>query len=155
VTMKDALAELEKWSRKYYRFEIRSSGHVQPGDGVQVVLDAGGRKVVVDEEELINSDNDYPLVGDIIIEAIRRWHTDDTVKNYVAYWSHKEDYPEFKPSSDIVWKWWTRDFGSWKDGVIQATLQARNEEEAIQKVKDGYAGFELKGVTIYERKHDS
>jgi hypothetical protein len=148
----DGLAALEKWCRKHYRFFISFGGGVMPGDGVGVQLEGGGRTVRVDEEDLVHCDEDesalsYPTISDIIWKALRRWHADDTLKQYHGVWQHPPE-AETPPANhpEIQWHW----LGSWSQTVIWAKLQARNEAEAISKIRALYGPDFAEEVCVQE-----
>lgn len=134
----DALGELEHWMRKYYRYEVSSSGD---GD-CWVKLSGGGRHVYVDETMGYNpatGDIDYPTIGQTIHEAIRLWHADATVKQYQVF--YKGD-----PPTGIRWQHW----GNPADGYIMAYLTATGEQDAIEAVRSAVVGvFEF--VELWER----
>lgn len=90
-----ALEELQKWNRKHYRFRIECGGNVQPGDGVFVELKAGGRTVVVGEEEMEDLiEGHYPFIEELVLEALRRWHADTTPKRFRMHWWFRGPHPD-------------------------------------------------------------
>lgn len=133
--MDDALAELEKWNRKHYRFTVGCGGNVQPGDGVFVELVAAGRKVLVDEYDCPQRDEDglpAATMADIIREALRRWHADANPKWFRLLW--------YQPVADPVF------FGDQWGGVLAGVtvrslmieLVAPDEADAVRQVREAY-----------------
>ena len=80
--MTPALKRLEEWARKHYRFAIQGSGFVQPGDGYNIRLSAGGRTVSVNEEDIHEATGEWPTLDEIIHAALDKWHADKTIKNF-------------------------------------------------------------------------
>lgn len=144
----NALDSLSEWSRKYYKYRIETCGNVQPGDGISVHLEAGGRKVSVYEEDLAHKDDEprHVSIDEVILEAIRLWHADSSMKKYHCFWSHEDSYPPYE--SDTVNK------VIWTKGVYHAVIHAINEQEAKAKILSGYPkDFDrIVKVTLYERQ---
>lgn len=141
----DALEELEKWCRKYYEASFGCGPNIMPGDGPWVKLKGGGREVFVCEYDLPHDPDEHPnaTIADVILEAIRRWHADNSVKSYKIYFSVKPEYPEYKPDSEN-WRWWTKD-----QTMIYVALQAMNEKDAIERAMSGYPEDIRKDIVCY------
>lgn len=138
----NALEELKKWCRKYYKFRVESNGSVQPGDGISVHLEGGGRTIAVYEEDMPEASLDQ-----MILEAIRLWHADSSVKKYRCFWTHQEETcPDYR---------WAKEVNGvrWSSGVYMAVIQAINEYEVKACILSGYPeGFDTSSVkiTVYE-----
>lgn len=142
-----ALDLLEKWSRKYYRFELKTGGYVQPGDGAWIVLSNGHRKVHVSDYELDKTnevgDTVECTLAELIEEAIRQWHADTTLKHYRVSW-----YGDLgcTPTADVtVERVGSQHDGRWY-GYWMATLIARTEDEAVDKVRQLFSEHERPAV---------
>lgn len=142
----NALEELEKWCRKHYSFKFEGGPFAQPGDDAQVTLYGGGRKVQVSQIELEEWDEEsatctyYPTFSDLILEALRRWHTDRTLKKFKGViWD--EQKPPFATKEHIPGRsWW------WE-------LVAETETDALDTLKQAYVevGREFpKSISIRE-----
>lgn len=145
----NALEELNKWTRKYYTWEIHCGPNIQPGDGLWIKLHGGGRTVFVGEEELTDWENDkYPTIEEVILEALNRWHSDDSPKCYKLYWS-TYNLPQHKePDENIKITVWT-------ENMRQAKLIAKNEAEAKQMIRNLYFSGEFPlEITAYECRKD-
>lgn len=82
-----ALQDLVDLMRKYYRLTISFGGAMMPGDGWEVTIEAGGRKIRVGEHDLIdwnNEDAPYPEAEDVFRKALELFHSDRTPKKYRA-----------------------------------------------------------------------
>jgi hypothetical protein len=133
----NALEQLAKWDRKYYMYKLETGRHIQPGDGLCVTLYGGGRKVQVGEEELEDWEKEiYPTIDEVILEAIRRWHADDTIKNYSVIYHLKPDGPEYNGEHTLRYK---SEFSK----SIEVRLTAKNEQEALEKAASGYSVQDL------------
>lgn len=143
------LEELEAWNRKGYYWSINCGGNYQPGDGVTVTLSAAGRKVQVGDYELEvweedgdSSNTFYPSIGDVIHEAIKRWHSDTTPKTFRVLWTDKNLVPETLTGWDV-----------WCGNAKYKVLTVGTEAEALEAILVHYrnAGLELPEVHCYEK----
>lgn len=146
----NALEQLTKWDRKYYRFKIESYGHIM-GDGVTVELYGGGRKVCVNDSDLANYENgQYPTLDETIKEAIHRWHADASIKNYRVIFYTKPDTPDFVEVSNVkAFVVFKHGYG----GMVETQLSAKNEAEAVEIAKTIFPGLELQSF-VWELDKD-
>lgn len=149
--MDDALGVLEKWSRKGYSYTIQSGPNYQPGDGPCVTLSAAGRKVVVDEFNLAKHDDEtgeqltYPTLAEIIHEALRLWHADESPKWFRLY-VYDEERP---PVGDL------REWGSLSGKRWEVSIAATSEADAKRHVTAAYevAGRAVPTLDCIYEKH--
>lgn len=128
----NALEELKKWKRKGYRYILDSCTSVMAGDYEYITLKNGLREVKVFAEDFANEENDYAHASTefIILEAIRQWHSDPNPKHFRVY-CHASNLDQFPLPDTLKCQWW----GNQKS-MIEARLIAKNDEEAIQMLRD-------------------
>jgi len=130
--MRDALAELEKWHRKYYNAKIVLGPSMQPGDGAYIELNGGGRTVTVDECEWMTDDDEptnWPTISDMILRALDKWNDDETDKYYHVLAHSSTILVLDKPPSDIK----TKTLLDGRHGDFY--LIAKNDDEAMGVVR--------------------
>ncbi len=121
----DPLVELAKWDRKYYSYKLQTNRHIQPGDGLFVHLNGGGRTVSVHEEEY-EEDGESPTIGEMILAAIREWHKDVSPKRYRLLGSWIEGNPLPIPETSPFWT----HLGE-VSGMFELKIRVTSEQEAL------------------------
>lgn len=121
----DPLSALNNWCRKGYVFTITCGGFCRPGDGVSVTLEAGGRKVCVSDSD--ESAAELISVGDVIREALDRWHADRSLKVF-RFWLRN---PPDEFNATVV---------SFPDKVYTLDVTASSEQAAWERLRELYAG---------------
>lgn len=130
----DPLAQLDKWNRKYYSFVLRADGNYQPGDGPHITLTAGGRKVSVGEYELVTDEDKWPGIGEVVAEALRRWHADPAPKNFLVYVTHPTA-PVYDTCASVHFERGIVGWQVWHGDTKLVRITAMSEAAALEVVR--------------------
>lgn len=141
-----ALQLLAQWNRKFYSFQLNTYGNVCCGDGPHIKLSAAGREVEVYDFQLKNYD-DIPsenILEEIILEALRQWHADTTIKNFqILYRLESGPAP-----SEHQHRY---------NDVYVANFHATNEEDAKKQLADAvnsHSGSKHSVIVMWEMTKD-
>lgn len=147
----NALLRFEKWCRKYYSGKIEHHSH----DGIEVTLCGGGRKVSVDEYQLLSCGKDaevrdvYPTLEEVVNHALDLWYNDQSDKWFSIFY-HSSHEPTLAKLKDLTEKGELK-HRHWTGNCYMVYLEEKTEQGAKDKLCAMFpADHQPTGLFMYE-----